>query len=66
MLAQKYRDRAEFEAGPPDGCHTCYTWAPNWFSGGWGWAHITIEDGDHMCRHSCHKEPEWNGLIAYA
>jgi hypothetical protein len=60
--------QAEFEAGPPDGCTICYHWGVSYWPGdpGCRWFHFTIEAGDCMCRHECHSEPEWCGLVAYA
>ena len=31
--------RAEFEAGPPGGCHECYMWRPDWMSLRHFWGH---------------------------
>lgn len=59
---------AEFEAGPPGGCHECYRWvAFPFFGPGYSWSHITIESDDQTCYHECHgNEPQWCGPIAYA
>jgi hypothetical protein len=64
---QAEASRAEFEAGPPDGCEVCYVWGYWPFPPyGYSWAHITVDDGDQTCRHDCHAEPYWCGPVAYA
>jgi hypothetical protein len=50
------QQRAEFEAGPPDGCRECYVWS-DWyplFPRIFRWWHVTIDEPPYECNHECH------------
>lgn len=64
--AEAAERQADFEAGPPDGCRTCYFWTGSAWPCPYMWWHHSIETGDHMCRHECHAEPLDCAPIAFA
>jgi hypothetical protein len=60
--------RAEFETGPPGGCHACWSWVRGIFGGRYSWEHNSVSEGHlagarlrlkdfkppYDCGHGCH------------
>lgn len=60
--------RAEFEAGPENGCRQCYAWVSSPWDGRYSWSHVWMGGDGHeyTCDHECHETPYHDVAVAIA